>query len=396
MSGGTPAKRTTEGLLRSRIDALIAQIDAAQSSLASIEPEELRERIEIRLRIELGRRRKEARELSAAVSDGPPGQVWTDLFVLQTDLTGLFEEILALVEGAALRAAGADEGYCGLADALIDEIVKKTDVPWGAFTVLGSREFYARSTRVIRVRYPGRSFWELPVAVHELGHFLGPELKRADGARSVHPFEGLLESARADEPHYWSWLHEIFSDVFATHVLGPCYGLTCAFDRFDPVEARDDSATHPAPNTRMAVITAALDGSGAVEDYAWVRDAMVTAWQSSTGEAGTADGRDGRGVLPEPFSSWFAASSDLIAEFLPTAGYDGWLHAMLLAHRLTAADASHNTSLDVSGDSSDGQRIRNVVNAAWLVRLRGVDDSADRRIARQARRLIASGGSEVA
>lgn len=388
MSGGT----SSEMLLRNRVDALIAQIDAAQSSVASIEPNELRERVEVRLLIELGRRREEARELSSAILDGPQSGAWTHLFVLQTDLAGLFEEILALVEGAALRAASFDDGYCHVADAMLDEIVRKTDVPWGAFTVLGSREFYARSTRVIRVRYPSRSFWELPVVAHELGHFLGPELKRTDGAQWVHPFVDMLEEARADQPHYWSWLHEVFADIFATHVLGPCYGLACAFDRFDPVEARDHSATHPAPNTRMAVIAAVLDGSGAIEEAAWVRRAMLTAWRSSTGDAGTADGAEGLGALPEPFRSWFTASSDLLAEFLPTAGYNGWLRAMLLAQQLTAADAP----ADVSLGHSDGQRIRNVVNGAWLARLRAVDDSTTPRIARQAWQLIAPGGSEVA
>ncbi|WP_329619441.1 hypothetical protein OG357_02110 [Streptomyces sp. NBC_01255] len=378
------------GFLRTRVESLIGRIDAGRTSVQAIGPE-LRGRVATRLATAFHLRRAEAAGLLAEVDGGAaPGTLWPELYRLQLELDELFEETLSLVEGAALRAASLDEGYCKLADALLDEIGGKTPVAWDSFTVLGTEEMFARSTRVIRVRFPGRSFWDLPVVAHEYGHFAGPAVTVDGGVRTVHPLEDLLDGALKESPGAnWPWLHELFADAFASYVLGPAYGLACAFDRFDPAEARDGTETHPAPNVRMATIGTALDRLNRDHRYDYALHTMRKVWNSSTAEAGTGD-EEG---LNEPFGSWLDACMDFMSGHLPEARYDGWWTAQELGHHL-GADEQGGPEHHGSGPDGVAYRMCDIVNAGWLARIDAADARARLLIAGQARELAEAGVSQ--
>ncbi|MFD9030621.1 hypothetical protein ACFVZW_05575 [Streptomyces sp. NPDC059567] len=370
------------GLLHARVESLIGRIGAGRTSVQSIGPE-LRGRVATRLTTAFHLRGVEAAKLLAEIEDGgAPETMWTELYRLQLELDELFEETLSLVEGAALRAASLDDGYCQLADALLDEIGGKTPVAWDSFTVLGTEEIFARSTRVIRVRFPGRSFWDLPVVAHEYGHFAGPAVTVDGGVRTVHPLEDLLDGAlEGSSGATWPWLHELFADAFASFVLGPAYGLACAFDRFDPAVARNGTETHPAPNIRMAAIGAALDRLNRDHRYDYALHTMRTAWNSGTADAGTG-GEEG---LTEPFGSWLDACMNFMSGHLPEAGYGGWWTAQELAHHF-GEDEQEGPEHHGSGPEG-AYRICDIVNAGWLARIDAADARARLRIARQARKL---------
>ncbi|OAR23249.1 hypothetical protein A8W25_27510 [Streptomyces sp. ERV7] len=369
-------------LLRTRVETLIGQIGAARTSGQEIGPE-LRGRVATRLTTAFHLRGAEARELLTEIDDGvAPAALWAKLYRLQLELDELFEETLSLVEGAALRAARLDEGYCVLADVLLDEIGGRTPVAWDSFTVLGTEEIYARSTRVIRVRFPGRSFWDLPVVAHEYGHFAGPAVTVDGGVRTVHPLEDLLDDARKESPDaHWPWLHELFADTFASYVLGPAYGLACAFDRFDPAVARHGTETHPAPNLRIAAIGTVLDRLNQDHRYDHAINAMRAVWSSGTAEAGTED-EEG---LTEPFGSWIDACLTFMSGHLMQARYDGWWTVLELAPRLVDEDREELVGRRSTPDVA--YRMCDIVNAGWLARIRSADAGARLRIARQARSL---------
>ncbi|NUK01528.1 hypothetical protein [Streptomyces lunaelactis] len=370
------------GLLRTRVESLIGQIGAARTSGQAIGPE-LRGRVATRLTTAFHLRGVEARELLTEIDDGvAPTTLWPKLYRLQLELDELFEETLSLVEGAALRAARLDEGYCQLADVLLDEIGGKTPVAWDSFTVLGTEEIYARSTRVIRVRSPGRSFWDLPVVAHEYGHFAGPAVTVDGGARTVHPLEDLLDDARKGSPSaYWPWLHELFADTFASYVLGPAYGLVCAFDRFDPAVARHGTETHPAPNLRIAAIGAALDRLNQDHLYDQALNAMRAVWSSGTAEAGTED-EEG---LTAPFDSWIDACMTFMSGHLSQARYEGWWTVLEVAQHF--GDEESDGLVRRRSGPDGAYRMCDIVNAGWLARIHAVDARARLRIARQARSL---------
>ncbi|MFC0844807.1 hypothetical protein ACFH04_13970 [Streptomyces noboritoensis] len=361
---------------------LIGQIGAARASGQDMGPD-LRGRVATRLSTAFHLRGVEARELLTEIDDGvTPATLWPKLYRLQLELDELFEETLSLVEGAALRAARLDEGYCKLADVLLDEIGGKTPVAWDSFTVLGTEEIYARSSRVIRVRFPSRSFWDLPVVAHEYGHFAGPAVTVDGGVRTVHPLEDLLDDARKRAAGaHWPWLHELFADAFASYVLGPAYGLACAYERFDPAVARQGTETHPAPNLRIAAIGTALERLNQDHRYDQPLNAMRAVWSSGTTEAGTED-EEG---LTEPFDSWIDTCMTFMSGHLSQARYEGWWTAQELAQHF--ADEEQEGLVRRRSRPDEVYRMCDVVNAGWLARIRAADPGARLRIARQARSL---------
>ncbi|MBP0455716.1 hypothetical protein J5Y04_40275 [Kitasatospora sp. RG8] len=360
-------------LLQMRAAALLRETGVAIEQLGAIKPAALRKRVELRLATDLESRRQDLRKLldggGGPLSDG----AWNKLHRLRTELDALFEETLALMEGAALRKAGLDGG-CLLADRLADEISVLTPENWNAFTVLDTDEFYAGSTRVIRVRFPADSFWDLPVVAHEFGHFVGTTLTVMRRGKEVLALEEEL--ADAGSPDHRSWLHESFADVFATYVIGPAYGLSCAFERFNPVAADKDD-DHPAPNTRLALIEGVLAAyaDGHPHDgYDRMISRIHDVWAAQTTEAGV----HGTIGLREPFGRWLAFSLGLLRAALPLAAYDGWWRTTVLAKQL-----------------GDGERVddvtkwslRDIVNAAWLARTVAPGGEATDRIAQRAHAL---------
>ena len=91
---------------------------------------------------------------------------------------------------------------------------------------------------VIRVRFPGGSVWDLPIAVHELGHFAAGRLR--PDRRSRTSVEDIIARERADKRYLGYFADELFADTFATFVAGPSYAYTCMTTRFTPQSAYED------------------------------------------------------------------------------------------------------------------------------------------------------------
>ncbi|MEV7026891.1 hypothetical protein [Kitasatospora sp. NPDC093558] len=346
-------------LLRTRAATLIRETVAAIDALDEIEPEALRARVQVRLVADLEGRLREVRKLVDGQADVPLDRAWSDLSYHRVRLNDLFEETLALMEGAALRRSWQDGG-CRLADRLADEISVLTPEKWNAFTVLDTEEFYAGSTRVIRVRFPGDGFWDLPIVAHEFGHFAGPKIIDIED-ESVHPLAEKLKEVGEETPAHWPWLHESFADIFATYAVGPAYGLVCALDRFDPAAADQDNDTHPAPNTRLALILGTLAVCDDGQNYGRVMEKIRAVWAVQTGEAGS----EGKIELREPFDQWLDFSLRLLRDRLPSAMYKGWVRT---------ADLSRLLGGDARAEATDWS-LRDIVNAAWRARIRENGDA---------------------
>jgi hypothetical protein len=130
-------------------------------------------------------------------------------------------------------------------------------------TVPSGSEFIDLMSDVIRVRYPGTGVWDLPVALHEFGHFLVAHLPR-----SAEPSVwAVIERERAVSPRLGYFAEELWADTFAAYAGGPAYAFS-AMVRFDPVSAAKDAPPHhPSAVKRVAAILVTLGRSQA----AWQR-----------------------------------------------------------------------------------------------------------------------------
>jgi hypothetical protein len=356
----------TPVVLDRRSRALVRDLTVMEQLLEQVD-RGLRDRLRSAVKTRLATTKAEANELVAHVKDVPDDRAggWAWLHAMQTEVDDLLDECLRLVAGAAARTLEHDDGYCRIADALVDELVATTPVEhWSSFTIMGRSEQYSRASRMIEVRAPASTVWELPVVVHELGHFVGPMLVRQAGFGSEHPLDTLFETCGDGTAVSWSWIQELFADVFAAYVIGPAYGFTCCLEVFDPLLSHLPTDSHPPAEQRMRAILMTLRGAGTENDR-WAADRIGESWTALVEVAGGAEGRDP--VVDAPYADQLVR---LVEDHLPISRWAGWAAALAEEARLTSG---------ASGGASDRPTIADVVNAAWLARLkeptrRGIDD----------------------
>jgi hypothetical protein len=188
---------------------------------------------------------------------------WTDLADLERLTSRLAEETLAVVGGISLRAGGLDGDPGDLAEALLARVARAMTLGYTFITVPSGSEFIELMSDVIRVRYPGTGVWDLPVVLHEFGHFLVSHLPR-----SAEPSVwAVVGRERGVSPKRGFFAEELWADTFAAYVGGPAYACS-ALVRFDPASAAEDAPPyHPSAVKRAAAVFTTLSRSQA----AWQR-----------------------------------------------------------------------------------------------------------------------------
>ena len=227
-------------------------------------------------------------------------------------------------------------------------------------SVPGTEESVHRALDTIYRRVPDHGIWDLPTMAHELGHLM------ADGLRSWDPRDDVIVSpieaqlARSSDIPRGQAV-ELFSDLFATWVLGPSFLCMQVFHRMNPWAAAmgrpDDS--HPTDAVRVAAVRHLLAQMSAGQMHGF--DAQVY-WAGTAWDQMQADG-PAYSVLPDEavravngaVSDWRAVLSAQLASV--ACGWSGVVDD-LVRHLRTGA-----------GSLPDDLTPADVLNAAWLVRL---------------------------
>jgi hypothetical protein len=355
-------------VLDDRVRRLQRDLEAVGEAVNAM-PQALRVRLAGALGNEIARKLEAVEDdLSKPLRDHAihPADAWARVHAKEVEVTALLEESLALVAGAALRnslpaapASQAPKGRersswdaCSIADALLDELAARaTAAGWPSFTVLGGAESFLYSSRLIQVRFPRPTVWDLPGTAHELGHYAARTMAEFRGGRMRNLADDLhLELGAADEAS-WPWLEELFADAFAAWVLGPAYALTCVTLAFDPLEASVGTMSHPPGSTRVRTITIALDALNddrvrqLASEVAELWDRLVDVC-----EAGQLD-EDDRAIS----ESWPEKIVQLLAEHLPYGRFSTFTEA-------------ERVSSDLSAPGTD-TTLADAINAAWLARI---------------------------
>jgi hypothetical protein len=369
-------------------DAIQAQLEVLRQNLIRCRlavdnpgiDAKLRGRVAARFDKELTRLEAEHKTLKKKVTSGHPlDACWHDLGEAQRDSGKVFDECLAFIQGALARKAGLDEQMCGLTDDLLDDLAAYSDVPWGRFTLLATSEFYLDRAEIIRIRYPEVSLWSMPLAAHEFGHYLGPQLRQGQGGEYIYPFQTLLRTAdetRSNSLHTPNWHHlqEHFADLFAAYTLGPAYAAAFIVLRMNPSQAQDDARTHPSGARRVHGILWTLDKMDELQatplrrPFRDVTKLLSEVWHNGLQQA----------EKPEKLSDAdaslvnqrMAELFDLLTSATPQRlgfGRDDWLRAEGVAARI-AGDLAFATLPDQLSR-------RDVLNGAWLARLQATDKS---------------------
>lgn len=373
--------------LQAQLAVLSRELIRSRNAVASMRVQPiLRDRVVGRFDTELMRLQKRADALHAVVArpEQPPSASWRDLRTLQADATKLFDECLAFMQGALAREANLDDGICSLTDALLDNLAEWSDIPWGRFTLLATSEFLRDTAEIIRIRHPEVSVWTMPIAAHEFGHYLGPQLRHSRNGESVYPFQERLKAAdesRGTMAHSEDWYHlqELFADLFATYTLGPAYAAAFIILRMNAADAHVGSTTHPSGAQRVHGILWTLDrvastGAGLRrEPFREVSTLLADFWKSSLAEAqpqGAFSTIDA-GLIEERMGELLGLLSDNTPPRLAFGRADWNRVESILPALLDESDPGALARMEMP----EGVTRRDILNAAWLARLSSGDAS---------------------
>jgi hypothetical protein len=275
------------------------------------------------------------RERLETLADGQ-GQPWAALAELDRLTQLLASETLAVVGGISMRVTGVDSGAAELPEALLAAVAGNMALGYEFITVPSGSEFIDVMSDVIRVRYPGTGVWDLPVVLHEFGHFLVGHLPR-----SAEPsVSAIIDRERTASPRRGYFADELWADTFAAYVGGPAYAFS-AMIRFDVVgAAEDDPPSHPSAMKRVAAIRLTLGRSQA----AWERRRRAAGSLEvpiASAEGLWRDRLRAVGVATEPDATDRAYAEDLAGQFIgilnrdwPRIRYDDTRHAAAIRQGL--------------------------------------------------------------
>jgi hypothetical protein len=364
-----PASRgfDVSAVLDDRVRRLQRDLEAVGQAIDAI-PEGLRTRLAGALGNEIAKKLQAIEAgLSVPLRDHVihPADAWARVHAREIEVSTLLEEAHALVAGAALRnpplglrprhAPAADQkawDACRIADALLDELASRaTDARWPSFTVPGVTESFVYSSRLIQVRFPRPTIWDLPATAHELGHYAARTMSEFSGGRIRNLADDLHVELDAADEASWPWLEELFADAFAAWVIGPAYGLTCITLGFDPLLASIGSASHPPSSARVRAITMALNATKD-DRVRWMANEAANLWDRLVEVCEAEQEPEDDLVVPD---SWPEKIVQLLTDHLPYGRYSTFNEAERLSSDLGAPGA--------------GTRLADAANAAWLARI---------------------------
>jgi hypothetical protein len=376
----------TRLFLLHRIDSLLRELGQAEAVLERLPPDPVYGvylQDHKSLLQEIQKQRKKLLDARAEVEDNKPLRTgWTTLSTVRGDCVPLFAECLACALGPLVRDHDLDAGLCRVADVLLERLsIRMGDVVWRRHTTLAEAEFIDRLAQVVRLRFPVTCVWDLPIAAHEFGHFVGLGLERRG------PLRALMDQsiARDGSDRFEGWLREHFADTFGTYVLGPAFACTLLLTLLNPAKAPDAApySSHPSDTSRAYAILSVLErmdkSKGIGREFSGVIDYLKDAWQGCATDAGLATIKVA-GTDAARLGQWLDVLYPLIEENYPDAKYQGWSSAKGLAAKLRIQKDPAVAGLT----PGDGDKIADVLNAAWLCRLEpdkyglGVADLGDR------------------
>lgn len=216
---------------------------------------------------------EQIRELEGKQSSAKTGRVGPSVWsVVNPEANDqLLAESLLYLQAAYSRRNQAANNLCAIVDLLFAEVAKCLPaLEWKTYTVFSGEDSFDKVSDVVRIRYPVTAVWDMPICVHEFGHYVSDKLlaKGADGTgrqsikEDIHRTANLYsEQKRGPQGTNWAvWLEEVFADVFGATALGPAFGYSSVILRFDPSRpSAERDGKHPADARRVYTVLTTLE-----------------------------------------------------------------------------------------------------------------------------------------
>lgn len=272
--------------------------------------------------------------------------------------------------GLALRDTGLDQGICRLADELISGWSQIGWTKWDALTIPAHKEAVTLA-RSIRMGFPEWSLWSVPLTAHELGQVAitggRRKLKRSDDSTEWERY--ILRSPKKQQYSMTTYL----ADAFATLAMGPAYACAAILLKFDPAAAYDEGKRDSPSHAKRAYIILDMLSKMLAEDevgakpYAETVTQLTNAWNAALARSQPSESisANDKRILEELSSYMF----DNLSKRSPGGLYAGeYLESTREALKLLMRSKDPGPAL------TDKEEGRDVLNAAWELRLEGEYD----------------------
>jgi len=407
-------------ILISRLEALRNNLDAVSANLASAawqgdEQSRATTRAELlgesllwagleTLRTDIDKRLRDLQQIDkelakAAVGDPTAVSVaWSRFGKIQAGAQELLRECLEIIGTLAIREKNLDHRLLYVADELIRDCLTLSTGGSDYYLLVHSLSdtFSRAKSRIIRLRFPEWTIWDLPLAAHDLGHvaIAGILLKEQGPAKDDATLTPFLDEQRdllvqndaallarretggdsAAEADRWAdgRVRVLLADAFATYTMGPAYAYSAIMLRLSPNAASRDV---PSDALRAQVILSTLgwmnDNTGAVgKPYSDVLQQQTANWQSAL-DANPVHQLDGALInFAAQLASQFGAdvsnyAFSRTAKYPPAAANQGWTRARDWANHWLGEWKNRQ---DLTLPDNENGKLRDVLNATWLCR----------------------------
>jgi hypothetical protein len=346
-------------------------------------------------------------------------RAWQLLSRLTPNSQDIFCECLEVLGGLAIRLhlgngtpdSGSDPIVWAMADELIANLAEQARLE-PSLTVPASREAHTKTlARLIRLPFPEWNMWSVPLAAHEYGRVVVFELRQQPDQEDLPRLTTLnrllrtqtaslverderMQRVLADpnapedekqrvrdvvEEQVDDALLVLAADGFATYAVGPAYACTMLLLRFNPAAAYASTSGPPAALRAQLLLQmlrqmndgVRVPGATGMGD---VITQLAQLWSDLLNEAkpaGSLDAAHTEVIEPLVSALWEAFEE----QFLPGAGYpinsslEGWKVSRTWYESWLEFLAPGDDRPFQKPSVSASNKLRDVVNAAWLCRL---------------------------
>jgi hypothetical protein len=316
---------------------------------------------------------------------------WRDFTNCSEKSSEFFYNWVELLGGFLIRDWGLDYAISDIADNMISLYAANTTKPWMGITLPShDRILCATLLRIIRLPFQQWTLWTLPVVAHEYAHVLASE---SDTLHSYEPIRIELNDFKEKnikrlEGHYGvgdatnakakEWIEELFSDIFATYVMGPAYAYTAVMLILNPIQEMNQT---PTGIERSIVILKTLENMNFNNNYDGIIDNLEEKWDFTVkcaNPAGWAQDLQEKQYLTD--------FSDRIFDFLENDGLSlskyppldmiKWSKVIDLAEFIR--EGLNGKKGSTLPNYYESYQLVDVLNAAWVCRLhRNADQKED-------------------
>lgn len=320
---------------------------------------------------------EEAEQADDAIARDLLKEAWRHYAEVYEQCQKFFGECLEVIGGLALRGSGLEEERLyQVADELMTTCTVESTRMFASLspTVPALPETLIKTmARIIGLRFPEWTIWTLPFTAHELGHVVMCEDKELQGfvVRQVEAWTNGSTKKRAE-----NHLQEFLADAFATYTMGPAYACAVILLRFNPSAAHLDDDEHPGDAKRAYVVRTMLrkmnDQAGLDSPYDDVLERLTSAWQATLASAGQPHelGAPDAQRLDKLIDAVWMEFDEWLRDtaIYPHSEKDyGWVIAEKWS-RTWHRQLEEGQRLDIQ-EVSKNNKLRDVLNAAWLCRL---------------------------